>query len=309
MYPEFAIIGTGAIGGFYGARLQHCGYPVHFWVRSDYKTLAQHGLQVNSPMGSLHIAKPFIYPNISQIPRADVLLISTKATANPNLFKDIHPLINQGTCIVLLQNGFGAEAELQKLYPKVNIYTGLCFICATRQQPGIIDHQDYGAVRFAVYSNPDPLAPSLTQVVKAFDQAGIETHIETGSDLARWKKLVWNIPFNGLSVLFKQHTLQLVTGADSLLLLRQLMNEVTEAAKACGCEIPESFINKMISDTLAMRPYWPSMMLDFESKRPMEIAAIYENPVKVAAEFNYKMKQTAMIGQMLKKLEADYLQV
>lgn len=285
---QYGIIGTGALGAYYGALLHHAHCSVNFLVRSDAKAVRQNGLRISSNRGDLSIAKPNFFESPQDFPVCDVLCICAKATANRELRKWVGSKIASGGVLLVLQNGLGAEEDFRKVVrPNVAILGGLCFLCAYREAPGVFRHVDYGAVRLAAaIPNPPSANHLLEQVAADFHRAGIETTISPHLEAARWSKLVWNIPFNGLSVVLGTDTRSLVENAAGLALVRKLMQETAALAAARGHAIPPEFIEKMISDTRRMTPYLPSMRLDYDSGRPMEIAAIYERPLQWGAQAN-----------------------
>jgi 2-dehydropantoate 2-reductase len=99
---------------------------------------------------------------------------------------------------------------------------------------------------------------------------------------ARWQKLVWNIPYNGLSVLLGASTTPLMADADSRAQIQALMAEVVQGAKACGHDMPPGYAEYLFMMTEKMPDYWPSMYHDFLHKRPLELDAIYARPLAAA---------------------------
>ena len=122
--------------------------------------------------------------------------------------------------------------------------------------------------------------------------------------LARWKKLVWNIPFNGLTVAHNTLTDQLLAEPGIRDLCRTLMEEVAAASAACARPIEKAFIDKMMHDTERMTPYAPSMKLDFDRGRPMELEAIYGIPLRTAKESGVNMPETLALYDQLKAMDS-----
>ncbi len=120
---------------------------------------------------------------------------------------------------------------------------------------------------------------------------------------ARWRKLVWNIPFSGLTTLFEIDTARVVTSGPLQRLARDLMYEVVEGCFALGRTIPETFIEKMMAETRKMRPYFPSMKLDFDAGKPLELDALYKKPLEAAAMHGKRLARIAMLYEELTFLE------
>jgi 2-dehydropantoate 2-reductase len=297
---DIAIIGSGAIGGYYGARLAHAGHDVHFLARSEYRHLRRHGLRVQSHLGDFSLPEPRAYPSLDAMPPADLVCVTVKTTANPTVLPALGPILKPGAAIVLMQNGIGYEPRLAALYPDAGVYAGLCFICSFRDGPGTVRHTAYGRISLASQRAD---AAGLARVADVFASAGIET--ETRGDVlaARLRKLVWNIPFNGLSVVLDCTTAELGTDPSALALCRALMVEVVRAAGAVGSDIEPEFVDQMQGTTQAMSDYQPSMKLDYLAGRPMEIEAIYWNVIRLAREHGCEMPGTAMLARQLEFLE------
>jgi len=300
---RYAIIGTGAVGGFYGGMLAKAGFDVHFLVHSDYPQVHQKGLVVKSVLGDFSLPAVNAYPSVEEMPECDVAIVALKATHN-YLLKDMlpHVLSKNGT-VVLLQNGLGEEAEISTIQNVQHVIAGICFVCVSKTGPGYIHHLDYGTVQLAHYTSDDSpagITSIMRRIVEDFGNADIP--VDCSEDLieSRWRKLVWNIPFNGLSVVLNNHTAGLVNNPDIRVLILDIMKEIGEGAHAFGRTIPHSFIEKMIDDTIKMKPYYPSMKLDFDSGRPLEIETMYYSPIQAALGKNVPLPRTSMLYRQLR---------
>ena len=302
---NYAIVGTGAIGGFYGSKLAHSGREVHFLMHSDYQFVKEHGMQVDSCDGSFHLDHVNVYQHTADMPKCDVVIVGLKTTNNHLLPQLLTPLLHQDTVVVLIQNGIGVEADVQQMFPDVQLVAGLAFICSAKTEPGRVNHQCYGSINLANYSCRDEavFAAILNDFVDAGIQAGSVPY-----DEARWKKAVWNMPFNGMTVALNTQTDLLLKNPATRQLIRDLMGEVVGAARHQGITgLDESFIDKMIDMTDHMTPYSPSMKLDFDFHREMEIHYLYSRPIQIAREAGYPMPQLEMLEAELKFLQAAYL--
>lgn len=302
---SFAILGAGALGGYYGARLHHAGYDVHFVLRGDLDTAQTKGLRVESVFGDFSIATPQVHGSLESLPPCDVLALCAKTTGNADfLAMDLQSVLKPGGAILVLQNGMGAEEDFAERFPKARVFGGMCFLCANRVGPAHIRHLDYGDIQLASLPGAsDSDKNMLERIAQAFQQAGIRTPMGLDLGTARWKKLVWNIPFNGLSVLLQSGTDTLVAQESSLALVRVLMEEVVAAAAACGNPLPAGIVENQIESTRRMTPYLPSMRLDWDARRPMELAAIYGRPLERAQARGQDMPRTRMLRDALVFLE------
>ncbi|MDR1808053.1 MAG: 2-dehydropantoate 2-reductase [Propionibacteriaceae bacterium] len=304
---DVAIIGAGAIGGYYGARLAHGGHTVHFLAHSEYDHLKAHGLRVDSVEGDFSIPanELHVYNDVVDMPPCDLVCVATKATANDDVLPILWPVMKPDGVLLVMQNGFGIEQQLAARHARVHIFSGLCFICAFREGPGHVRHTAYGAITLAPL-NPDDQV-RLGQLEHLLTAAGLEVSTQPDVVTARFRKLVWNIPFNGLSVVLDATTKDLAESPAADRLVRALMAEVVEAAAACGVTIDAGFIDEMAGSVAGMAEYSPSMRLDYLAHRPLEIDALYRNVAAYAKDHGYTMARTEQLADELDYLQARYL--
>jgi 2-dehydropantoate 2-reductase len=299
-------VGAGAVGGLYGARLAAAGHDVHFLVRSSADQLRREGLHVRSVDGDIDLPAPSIADDPGAVPAVDVVLVALKTTANDALPAILPHLVGPGTVVVMLQNGLGVEALAAACVPGTVVLGGLCFVCSSLVAPGRIEHVDYGAVTLGEH-RADGAAAGVTPAVEAVaaDLAAAGVTVQAQPDLvaARWKKLVWNVPYNGLSVVLGAGTDELMADPDARALVRTLMEEVQQGARSQGREVPDAFVDQMLADTEAMTPYRTSMALDFDHRRPLELGAIYRAPIAQAAAAGVALPVTAALCEQLAMLD------
>lgn len=298
---SYSVVGTGAIGGFYGGRLAHVGRTVRFLLHSDYEYVKQHGLQVDSCDGNFMLPHVEAYRHAEEMPPSDVILVALKSVNNHDLLpKLLLPLIHEGVTVVLIQNGIGLEDDLQGVFPDLNIVAGLAFICSAKVGPGHIRHQDFGSINLGNFSCPEDRFEALLSDIR---DAGL-TAAEVPYLEARWKKAVWNMPFNGMTVALNTSTDKLLNTLATRQLIYDLMMEVVGAAQALGVStLTSEFADRMMETTDRMVPYSPSMKLDFDCGRPMEIEYLYSRPIAEARKAGFEMPKLAMLEAELRFIE------
>ncbi|AVO55347.1 putative 2-dehydropantoate 2-reductase [Ectopseudomonas mendocina] len=307
--PRIGIIGTGAIGGFYGLLLARAGYDVHFLLRSEYAAVVEHGLQLNSAVhGTQSLQSVQAYRRVDEMPPCDWLLVGAKTTGNAELAPLIAQAAAPGAKVVLLQNGLAVEDELRPLLPDaLHLLGGLCYICVHRSAPGVIEHQALGAINLAYHSGPaSDEGQRLALVEEGADllrKAGLDSAVMHNLAQTRWQKLVWNVPYNGLSVLLDADTRRLMANPDSRALIRDMMLEVIQAAQALGHGMPENYADKLLAATERMPDYLPSMYHDFAQGRPAELHAIYEAPLVAAEASGFDMPKVRALYQALRFIQ------
>ncbi len=303
MASKILIAGTGAVGGYYGARLAQAGAEVSVLCRSDYHTIKENGIQIKSVNGNYHFMPREVIKEIgSYREEPDYVIVATKVLPEIDVPGLIRKKVNENTSIVLLQNGIDIEEPIATAFPKNEIISGLAFICVSRTEAGVIDHQDYGRIVIGKY--PGGNSDKTQLLCGLFAKSAVPCEIDTDIIGARWKKLLWNAPFNPISVLAGgADTKEIMESEAALLLVRSVMQEVITLSEKAGHPVQRSFIEKNIEDTKVMTPYKTSMLLDFENKRPMEVEAILGNAVRLAKKYDVPIPACQALYGLLKLLD------
>ena len=317
---KIAVVGCGAVGSFYGAKLSRAGQELHFLLRSDYDVVRRRGVFIRSPEGDFNV-RPRCAKTPEEIGPSDLVLIGLKATANDQFPKLLPPLVSANTAVLTLQNGLGNEEALAKLFPVEQILGGLCFVCLNRIEPGVIQHLDHGTVVLGEFQRwPEPRTHDIASM---FRNAGVNCKVSDTLARAHWEKLVWNIPFNGLGVAgaagldafvspsstISQPGTCLTT--DQLLadprwenLVRELMLEIIRAAGALGFSIPETLADKQIERTRTMGAYKAATRIDFERGQPLELESLFLEPLRQARKAGASVPRLEALCRVLQQLDA-----
>jgi 2-dehydropantoate 2-reductase len=284
--PNILLAGTGAVGSYYGARLAQAGARVFTLCRSDYATVKKSGIKIKSVSGDYHFIPKQVVRNASDVSiDPDIIIVTTKVLPGISLPDLIGTKVAPETSIVLLQNGIGIDEPAKAAFPDNEIIGGIAFISVSRPEFGLIDHRDYGRIVLGRY--PSGSSERTELLARLFRSAGVPCEISADIIGARWKKLLWNAPFNPMSVLCGgADTRELIESAPTCKLARDVMNEVIMLAEKAGHTLPRSAIDTIISDTRSMAPSKTSMLQDFEKKRPMEVEAILGNAIRIATELS-----------------------
>lgn len=310
--PRIGIIGTGAIGGFYGVMFAKAGFDVHFLLRSEFEVVTQQGLHIDSAVHGELILKPVqAYTSAADMPPCDWLLVGAKSTSNAALAPAIIQAAAADAKVLVLQNGLGVEDSLREALPdSLHLLGGLCYISVFRSAPGKVVHQALGRVNLGYHSGPAVTDEARQAIVEQgaglFHASGLESEAMANLAQARWQKLVWNIPYNGLATLLRATTTPLMSDPCTRQLIQALMAEVVEAAQACGYAIPEGYAQSLFAMTEKMPDYCPSMYLDYKEQRPLELDAIYVQPLEAALQAGCDMQRVRMLHQTLAFLDAPH---
>ncbi len=299
---SLCVLGAGAVGCFYGLKLQNIGIYTEFQSRNMYKSSIKN-IKVKSIWGDFE-SQIKVHETPHTMKKSDLVIVSTKVTqfdADLLTIKEYLKLVSHEKTIVLfLQNGINFEENIQISFPNKPIIGGLAFTCINRVTLDEIHHIDYGKVKIG--SNLKNFDHAAHNVVELFQNSGIETEYLPNLRFGRYEKLLWNIPFNSLSVLFKSKTDLLVNEGTTLELAKNLMNDVYKIARKDKILITKKMIKDMLIRTIKMKPYKTSMLLDYEAGRELEIESILGEPLRIAQKLKVKVPYIENMYYILKHI-------
>lgn len=301
---RIGIIGSGAVGMYYGAKLAHAGSNVHFLMRGDLTEVRRNGILVRGEGENFRIANVNCYNSTEEIGPCDLVLIAIKTTANADLIELLPPLLHEQTTLVTLQNGLGNEEFLAEHFGADRVLGGLCFIAVERHSKSEVERYDYGLVVLGEVGRP--ATERTHRIADEFVRAKVKCSVTDDLGRERWRKLIWNIPFNGLSIVAGGIDTAAIVGDPNLRQLSlDLMNEVIAAANKCGYAIPSDAWREHMKRTDSMIGFKPSTLTDWENGKPLEIEPIWGEPLRRAAAAGARMPRTEMIYYLLGKLDRD----
>jgi len=318
---KIAVVGCGALGSFYGAKLCRAGHEVHFLLRSDFEVVRQEGVRIEGAEDSFS-AHPRCARAPEEIGPADLALVCLKTTANFALPQLLPALAGPRTTVLTLQNGLGNEAAIAAIVGAERTMGGLCFVCLNRVAPGRILHIAHGTVVLGEYARPPQ--ERTQHFAQTFDEAGIRCKVAENLEQAHWEKLVWNIPFNGLGVagaagleavrqgrIEPGARLQACLTTDLLLsdprweqLVRELMMETIAAARALGLNVPPAVAERQIERTRQMGTYKASTLIDFERGQELELEGLFLEPLRQARRAGVPCPRLASLCAVLTGITA-----
>jgi len=280
-FKTIAVVGAGALGLYYGGRLAHAGNDVAFLARGELDVLRARGIAVKIPAGDFSIPRVKVAATPEEIGPVDLAIITLKATANDQLARLLPPLLHAGTVVLNLQNGLGVDEQVAAVAGAGLTVGGLCFVCVNRIAPGVAECTMPGHIVAGEFSGP---AQARTRALaELFQTAGVKMTVSDSLLEARWRKLVWNVPFNGLAVTGGGITTEDILRSPAMEAeVWALMREVQAAAAAHGVAIPEEFVIDQVERTRPMGPYKPSTMLDYVAGKPLEVEPIWGEPLRRA---------------------------
>ncbi|OLY79284.1 putative 2-dehydropantoate 2-reductase [Smittium mucronatum] len=304
---KILLVGAGAVGSIYGWRLQQAGCSVSVVCRSNYKVVKESGFQIDSTFYGKDSFKPnAVFSSCKQaaeeLPEGyDFILVCTKILPdilNPAIIlKDC--AVNEKSTIVLIQNGIGIEKYYAEMFPSNKLITSIAHVFTKQVKTGVISQVDQASLIFNVFKqNPDQIISEEENIIleefKDFLTRGkVNAKIEENIQRERWVKIVWNISISPVSVLtVGSNTRELLDCPETRNLLLESMHEAIRVGEAVinkpltdtpSTELPKQILDKV--DNLP-EPFYPSMMIDMQNKRPMEIQVIVKNVIDYANNLN-----------------------
>ena len=289
------------MGLYYGAKLAHSGVPVSFLARRDLAHLQQEGLQIRCTEGDFHLPQIKVYAEPQEIGAVDLVIVAIKTTSNTSLEKLLPPLIGHETSVCTLQNGLGNEDLIGSIVGRNRVLCGVCHVCVSRPTPGVASNMSGGNIRFSDLTEGD--TPRAQSVAQLFEKAGIRCSVAPSVGSARWYKLVWNVPFNGLSISEGGiDTAQILANPKLYAEALTLMNEVMAASTALGFPQDPEHPKQEIARTQKMGAYQPSSLLDYLANKPVELESIWGEALRQGTAAGVPMLQLTELYQKLKQL-------
>ena len=320
---KIGVVGCGAVGSFYGAKLARAGEELHFLLRSDYAVVRRKGVAIRSVQGDFQV-QPKCALRPEEVGECHLVLIGLKTTANDQFSKLLPPLVGAQTAVLTLQNGLGNEERLARLIAPEQIMGGLCFVCLNRLEPGVIHHIDHGQIILGEFERwPEPRTHDIASL---FRHAGVPCKVTDNLAQAHWEKLTWNVPFNGLGVAGAAGYEAVVAGrlppgqsrqalkpcltTDHLLddarwaeLVRGLILEVILAGRGLGFNLADSLVEQQIQRTRTMGAYKASTLIDFERGQALELESLFLEPLRQAGRVGVRVPRLEALCLVLKELD------
>lgn len=304
-FSSIAIVGAGALGSYYGARLALTGCNVRFLMRRDRDHVQSHGMMLRERDATRRLEHPAVFADPAEIGPVDLVIVTLKTTANALLPQQLPPLLGPSTAVLTLQNGLGNEELIAALVGAERVLGGLCYIGVTRGAPGeLVSFHTPGAMTLGEFGRI--AGPRVQAIGEMFGEIGVKVRVIDHLAEGRWQKLVWNVPFNGLAIAGGGITTDRILGTPHIAAqVRPLMEELAEAGARLGYRVSESFIQAQVDLTQGMGAYQPSSLVDYLAGREVEVEAIWGEPLRRAQAAGLPMPRLAALYAELQRLTAE----
>ncbi len=230
-WPKIAVIGAGAVGGYYGGMLARAGAPVVFIGRQAFVDAAkQNGLFLDT----IQFQERVRIDAATEIPAArdaEIVLFCVKCTDNAETARELGKVVQPGAIIVSMQNGVD-NAEQIHAASGLTALPAAVYVAASVRKPGIVKHVGRGDLVLG------PKNPQTEKVAQVFTRAGVPCKISEHLSSELWTKLVWNCALNAVSALGKATYGDIIANEDAKKLVEGVVYEVLAVARANGIPLP-----------------------------------------------------------------------
>jgi 2-dehydropantoate 2-reductase len=277
---RIVVMGAGAVGGYFGAKLAAAGHDVVFIARGRHlDALRLTGLRVKSPGAELHIKDALFTADPAQAANPDLILLCVKSYDTGAAIEALQPAAGAKTAILSLQNGVDNADKIAQRAGSERTLAGVVYVGAQVVAPGVIEHSSGGRIIFGPPGGGH--SEAAQKVHEALAAAAIPSEINANIRFALWRKLLWNAPFCAISCLTRASVKRIVESAALTELARDCMEEVRQAAQTRGIDLPKHLCGEVFAFSTTLGDFKPSMLQDLEARKPLEYEAFNGVVVKL----------------------------
>jgi 2-dehydropantoate 2-reductase len=300
---KILVMGAGAVGGYFGARLQEAGEDVVFCARGEnLRALREHGLALESVRGNLHLAAVKATGDPREYAPYDLILFCVKVYDTESAARQIAGCLHTGGAILTLQNGVESEARLAELFGAGAVMGGNARVGVELAGPGRIVHRTTGVIEFGELNGAS--SDRALRIADAFRRAGILGALIPDIRSRRWYKLLWNSAFNPIATLTRSRVGDLLDDRDGLALVRTLMLETLAVARADGAALTEEHVEELLAHSdRNLRALKTSTHQDLERGKRLEYEALSGAVLRTAVRHRVAAPATATVYALLKALD------
>lgn len=268
------VYGAGGVGAFFGALLARAGQQVHFVARgAQLEAMRRNGLSIRSALiGDVHIAPVLVSDRASATSAIDLALVCVKTYQTEGILDDLATAVTDSTIIVTLQNGVESDEVVASRFGRHRVVPAAVYVGATIDEPAVVTHA--APARMSIGAREGFDAARLEALRDVLASSGQPVQISSDIQHERWRKLMWNASFNTVSAMTMRTPGELLAMPETRALLRRIMQEVVDVARASGIGLTDSDVDTHIAWTERASGMRTSTMVDRSRGRTMEADAL-----------------------------------
>ncbi|GAB1343010.1 2-dehydropantoate 2-reductase [Gemmatimonas sp.] len=289
---RIAVVGAGAVGGVFGARLAAAGHDVTFIARgATLAALRNTGLLLESVHGNVHLSLVQVTDDVSSIGPVDVVLVAVKATQVASMAPSLLPLLGPATAVIPVQNGVEASVQLAAALGPDHVLEGVCRVIAGLEAPGHIRHTAVVPLFEMGPRSGHPLAPAvaaaLPGIVQAINAAGMQAIFPDNMAVALWEKFLFIEPIGVVCAATGEPFGTVRTVPETRALVDAALDEVIAVGRAVGVAWPAEAKATVWQRYDSLPPdERTSMARDLLARRPSEFEAQTAAVVRLGRQFD-----------------------
>lgn len=267
---RIAVIGAGAVGGYFGGRLAHAGEDVIFLERGrTLKALREEGLHLDSVEGKFDVVPAQATDDPKSVGAVDAVLIAVKGWQVPGAIETIRPMLGPETFVVPLMDGIEAPDQLAAAFGRQHVAAGLAVMLGSAVAPGCIHNTLPTSITIGELDGE--ISGRMERLRNAFERAGVTVAISSDILRARWEKLILVGPWSAVGAVTRAPLGVVRTMPETRLFMEETMREVVTVALARGSAVSDDIVKQ----SLAMLDGAPASafgnMRDILDGRPSEL--------------------------------------
>ncbi len=230
-WPRVAVVGAGAVGGYFGGMLRRAGAPVIMIGRGAFvEAVEKSGIFLDTVQFKESV-RVEASTELKDVRGAEIVLFCVKTTDNAATAGALGPLLAPGALVVSLQNGVD-NAEQIRAASGIAALSAVVYVAASVPEPGRVKHVGRGDLVVG------PRNPESERISALFERAGVDCRISDNIAGELWTKLTWNCALNAVSALGRAKYGQIAASADARKLVEAVVYEVLAVAKAANIHPP-----------------------------------------------------------------------
>jgi 2-dehydropantoate 2-reductase len=267
-----AILGSGGVGGYFGARLAAAGADVIFVARGAHlAALRERGLRIESPLGHLHLPHVTATGDTTRVGPVDIVFFTVKLYDTASALQMLPPLLGPNTLVIPFQNGVDSVAVLTRAVGREHVAGGTTYVSAVISEPGSIRHTAMNRLVFGPLEGAPP-SPALDELVSLAKSAGIDAVLSDHIATDIWTKFARLTVFSGMTAVTRCPIGPVVADPDLFAMLQAALRESIAVGRASQIPFAENIFDNILKSMMEMPPVTKSSMLeDLERGRPLEL--------------------------------------
>ena len=280
------MMGSGGVGGFFGARLAQAGEDVAFVARGAHlDAIRASGILIeNEPQGDLRASNVRASADPRELGPADIVILSVKLWDTEDAARQVQPIVGPDTAVLSLQNGVIKDDILRGIFPGKSIMGGVAYVASHIARPGVI-HQTGTMQRIVVGEYDGSVSARARALHEALLRAGVKAELSTDVRRSIWEKYVFLVGLSATTATTRRPLGAVLGNARSKAFFHEIMREVVRVGRAKGVALPEDYADQRLAFAATL-PYdmTSSMAVDLDRGNRLEVEWLSGGVVKLGRE-------------------------